>query len=175
MKLSFKGIIPKIAADVFIAPGAKIIGNVEIKEGASVWPNAVIRGDMAPITIGKETNIQDNSTLHVDDEHPLIIGDQVTIGHNAILHGCKVGDNALIGMGAIISNGAVIGKESLIGAGTLIPPKKEIPPHSLVVGSPGQVKRKLTSEEIAELKKSAATYAKKAQVYQDETQEISQS
>ena len=168
MKLSFQGIIPQIAEDVFVAPGAKIIGNVEIQERSSVWPNAVIRGDLASITIGKETNIQDNTTLHVDAKQPLIIGDQVTIGHNAVLHGCKVEDNVLIGMGAIILNGAVIGKESLIGAATLIPPKKVIPPHSLVVGSPGKVKRQLTPEEIAELKRSAATYAKKAQIYQNE-------
>lgn len=172
MKLSYKGIVPKIAEDVYIAPGAQIIGKVEIEKGASVWPNAVIRGDMAEIIIGKQTNIQDNTTLHVDKENPLVIGNQVTIGHNAILHGCTIGDKALIGMGAIILNGAVIGKESLIGAGTLIPPGKEIPPHSLVVGSPGQVKRQLTNEEIAELHKSAETYAHKAQVYQHESQVI---
>ena len=165
---SFKGISPKVADDVYIAEGAQIIGDVVIDTQASIWPNAVVRGDMSYIRIGKFTNIQDNATLHVDTEHPLLIGDGVTVGHNAILHGCEIGNNSLIGMGAIVLDGAKVGEQSLIGAGALIPPGKEIPPHSLVVGSPGKVKRTLSEEELAGLKKSAKTYAKKAEIYRSE-------
>ncbi|AZR71974.1 gamma carbonic anhydrase family protein [Anoxybacter fermentans] len=170
MKFSYKGYSPKVADDVYIAPGAQVIGDVEIGAGSSIWPNAVVRGDMAKITIGQRTNIQDNCTLHVDDEHPLIIGDDVTVGHNAVLHGCTIGNNALIGMGAIILDGAKIGDQALIGAGTLIPPGKEIPPRSLVVGSPGKVVRELKDEELAALKRSAEVYAKKAQTYRKQVQ-----
>lgn len=165
---SFKGISPKIADDVYIAEGAQIIGDVTIGAQASIWPNAVVRGDMSYIRIGKFTNVQDNATLHVDTEHPLQIGDGVTVGHNAILHGCEIGNNALIGMGAIVLDGAKVGEQSLIGAGALIPPGKEIPPYSLVVGSPGKVKRTLSEAELAGLKKSATTYAKKAEIYKTE-------
>ncbi len=172
MKFSYQGITPKVAADVFIAQGAQIIGNVEIGQGSSIWPNAVLRGDVARITIGQKTNIQDNSTLHVDSKYSLTIGNEVTIGHNAILHGCTIGDNVLIGMGAIVLDGAKIGDQCLIGAGSLIPPGKEIPPRSLVVGSPGRVKRTLNDTEITALKTSASGYAQKAQIYLSEVQVI---
>lgn len=165
MRFMYKGITPQIAEDVYIAPGAQVIGDVRIGPGSSLWPNAVVRGDMAPITIGERTNIQDNSTLHVDTEHPLTIGNAVTVGHNAILHGCIIRDNALIGMGATVLDGAIIGEFALIGAGALIPPGKEIPPRSLVVGAPGKVVRQLSDEEVNHLQRSADVYAEKAQTY----------
>lgn len=165
MRYTYKGIAPNIADNVYIAPGAQVIGDVQIGSGSSLWPNAVVRGDMAPITIGEETNIQDNSTLHVDSGHPLTIGNSVTVGHNAILHGCTIMDHALIGMGAIVLDGAKVGEFALIGAGSLIPPGKEIPPRSLVVGSPGKVVRELSEEEMKHLKQSATVYAEKAQIY----------
>lgn len=170
MKYTYKGIAPKVAKNVYIAPGAQIIGNTEIDEGSSIWPNAIVRGDMDKIIIGRRTNIQDNSTLHSDTGYPLVIGDDVTIGHNAILHGCTIENNALIGMGAIVLDGAKVGEQALIGAGALVPPGKEIPPQSLVVGSPCKVIRKLSEDELESLKNSATTYAKKAEIYRTQVQ-----
>lgn len=168
MKQSYKEFTPEVAEDVYVAPGAQIIGQVKIGAKSSLWPNAILRGDMAAITIGEKTNVQDNSTLHVDTNHPLKIGNNVTIGHNAILHGCTVEDYALIGMGAIVLDGAKIGEKALIGAGALVTPGTEIPPRSLAVGSPAKVVRELKDEEIANLEKSAETYAKKAETYMNQ-------
>lgn len=165
MRYTYKGIIPKVHEDVFMGPGSAVVGDVEIGAGSSIWPNAVVRGDMASIKIGQNTNIQDNATLHVDPGHPLTIGDGVTVGHNAILHGCTIANNALIGMGAIVLDGARVGEFALIGAGALVPPGKEIPPRSLAVGSPCKVVRELTEEELSHLRRSATAYAEKAQVY----------
>lgn len=170
MKYTYKGIAPKVAKNVYIAPGAQIIGDTEIGEKSSIWPNAIVRGDMAKITIGRRTNIQDNSTLHVDHGHPLTIGDDVTVGHNAILHGCTIENNALVGMGAIVLDGAKVGEQALIGAGALVPPGKEIPARSLVVGSPCKVVRELKEEELTALKQSPITYAEKAEVYRTQMQ-----
>ncbi len=139
---------PSLAVDVFIAPGAHVIGRVTIGTGSSVWFNAVIRGDMAEIIIGAETNIQDNVTVHVDYDQPVRIGSRVTVGHNAILHGCIVEDEVLVGMGAIILNGAVIGHGSLIAAGSLITPGTVIPPRSLVMGFPAKKVRELTADQL---------------------------
>lgn len=165
MKYSYKGHIPEIADDVYIAPGASVIGRVTIGASSSIWPNAVVRGDIATITIGERTNIQDNSTLHVDSDHPLRVGNDVVVGHNAILHGCTIEDNCLIGMGAIVLDGAIIGEGSLIGAGALVAPNKVIPPQSLVMGSPGKVIRELTAEEVEKIQHAAAEYAAKAQEF----------
>lgn len=165
MKYSYKGHIPKIASDVYIGPGASVIGRVTMGAGSSIWPNAVVRGDIAEICIGERTNIQDNSTLHVDSGHPLKVGNDVVVGHNAILHGCTVEDNCLIGMGAIVLDGAIIGERSLIGAGALIAPNKVIPPQSLVMGSPGKVVRNLTEEEVEHIRHAAAEYSAKAQEF----------
>ena len=148
----------KIAETVYIAEGAKIIGDVTVEEGASIWYNAVIRGDRAPIRIGKCSNVQDNAVVHEDGSYPVTIGDYVTIGHGAIVHGCTVGDNTTIGMGAIIMNGAVVGKNCMIGAGALITQNKEIPEGSLVMGSPAKVIRSLTSEEIERFKENTMHY-----------------
>ncbi len=150
----------KIHPDTFIAESADVMGDITIDEGSSIWYSAVARGDMNYIKIGKYTNVQDNATLHVDTHEPLEIGDCTTIGHNAVVHGCTVGDNCLIGMGAIILNGATIGDNCIIGAGTLITEGTVIPPNSLVIGTPGKVKRQVTEEEIQTIKHNAIRYEK---------------
>lgn len=149
---------PKINKDTFVAETADILGDVTIGEGSSIWYGTVIRGDMSYVKIGKFTNIQDNVTVHLDTNQPTEIGDYVTVGHNAIIHGCKVGDNCLIGMGAIILNGAEIGENCIIGAGTLVTKDSKIPPNSLVIGSPGKVLRQTTDEEIKTIKDNAVRY-----------------
>jgi carbonic anhydrase/acetyltransferase-like protein (isoleucine patch superfamily) len=150
----------KIHSEAFIAETADIMGDVTVGEGSSLWYGAVARGDMNYITIGKCTNIQDNATLHVDTNSPLEIGDYTTVGHNAVAHGCKVGNNCLIGMGAIILNNAVIGDNCIVGAGALITKEVNIPPNSLVLGAPGKVKRELSKEEIETVKNNAIRYEK---------------
>lgn len=156
---------PQIPEGTFLAPGVCITGDVQLGPQVSFWCNAVARGDVNLIRIGRETNIQDLCVLHVTEETPLLIGEQVTVGHNAILHGCTIGNRCLIGMGSIILDRAVIGDECLIGAGTLITERTEIPAGSLVVGSPGKVKRALTPEERALLKSGAEHYRKYAATY----------
>jgi len=130
---------PIIEQTVFIADGAKIFGDVEIAAGASIWFNAVIRGDEGKITIGANTNIQDNCVLHSDDGAPVEIGENITVGHGAVIRGCRIGNNTLVGMNATLMSGAVIGENSIIGANTFIPYKKVIPPHSIVIGVPGRI------------------------------------
>lgn len=148
----------KIHADTFIAPTATVVGDVTIGEGCSVWYQAVLRGDMAPIKLGRHTNVQDGCLLHVAADYPLVLGDYVTIGHGAIVHGCTIEDGVLIGMGAIILDGAVIGSGSIIGAGALIPEGKVIPPRSLVVGVPGKVVRTIDAERAEHLLAHAREY-----------------
>lgn len=149
---------PSIASSVFLAQGAQIVGDVTIGEHSSVWYNAVLRGDCAPIVVGRDTNIQDAAVLHCSQKAPTIVGDGVTVGHTAILHSCTVGNHSLIGMGAIVLDQAVIGKECLIGAGALVTPRTVIPDGSLVVGSPAKVKRTLTQEEKEQLRENALEY-----------------
>ncbi|MBO6920049.1 MAG: gamma carbonic anhydrase family protein [Rhizobiaceae bacterium] len=158
MIYSLGELTPKIAEGVLIAPGSFVIGNVEIAPEASIWFGVVLRGDNEPMSIGKGSNIQDNSVLHSDPGFPLIIGQNCTIGHNAIVHGCTIGDGSLIGMGAIVLNGAVIGQNCLIGAGALVTEGTVIPDNSLVVGSPARVKRQLTEEHIESLRETASQY-----------------
>ena len=162
MILTYKSHHPNIDDTCFIAHSSEIIGKVEINDQSSVWYGAVIRGDMANITIGKRTNVQDNATIHVSTGFPTVIGDDVTIGHNAIVHGATLGNRVLIGMGSIILDGAVIEDDVVIGAGALIPPGKTIPSKSLVVGSPGKVIRNLDDEALQSLIKSADTYVLEA-------------
>ncbi|OWZ83285.1 gamma carbonic anhydrase family protein [Natranaerobius trueperi] len=161
----YEGYSPKISEDVFVATGAQIVGDVLIKNGASIWFNAVLRGDLEKVSIGQKTNIQDGCICHVDKDEPLIIADYVTVGHGAILHGCTVEKGALIGMGATVLNGAKIGENSIVAAGALVPEGKEIPPRSLVVGVPGKVIKELSEEEVKKLIDSAENYYKKAQKY----------
>ena len=142
----------------YIAEGAVVKGQVTMADGASVWYNATVRGDSEPIEIGRNSNIQDNAVVHVDLSHSVIIGDNVTIGHSAIVHGCTIGDNTLIGMGAIVLNGARIGKNCIIGAGALVTQGTDIPDGSLAVGSPAKVVRALTADEIEENHRNAMHY-----------------
>jgi len=166
--LPYQNFVPAIDESVFIAPGAFVIGDVKIEENSNIWYNTVVRGDIHPIRIGKYTNIQDNCTIHVMYNHPAVIGDYVTIGHGAIVHGCTVGNNCLIGMGAILLGYAEIGENCIIAAGSPIPERKVIPPNSLVMGSPGKVVRTLTDEEIEGIRESALKYAEVAQNYHNQ-------
>ena len=154
------GVAPELPADgdFWVAPGARLSGRIVLAKGASVWFNAVLRGDNEPIAVGEGSNVQDNCVCHTDHGFPLTIGPDCTIGHMAILHGCIVGEGSLVGMGATLLNGAVIGKGVLVGAGALVTEGKEIPDGVLVIGRPGKVVRNLTPAEIAGLRKSAAGY-----------------
>ena len=154
---------PDIHPSAFVAPGAVVRGEVHLAENSSVFYNAVLRGDRAPISIGEGTNIQDNCVVHVEYDLPVTVGKNVTVGHGAILHGCTVGDETLIGMGAIVLNGAQIGKSCLIGAGALVTQNAVIPDGCMAVGSPARVKRPLTPEAIASLHETALHYRQEAQ------------
>lgn len=165
MIYKYQGESPSIAQSCFIAPSADIIGRVTLKEDASVWYGAVIRADVATIKIGERTNVQDNVTIHVSKGYNTSIGDDVTIGHNAIVHACTVGNRVLIGMGAIILDGAVIEDDVIIGAGALIAPGKTIPSNSLVVGSPGKVVRSIDAKTIEGLLNSANVYVTEASLH----------
>lgn len=155
---SHAGHTPTVAPDAFVAPGAHLIGRVEIGPQASVWFNAVLRGDVEPIRIGPRSNVQDGTVMHTDAGFPLWVGAGVTIGHGVILHGCTIEDEALIGMGAVVLNGARIGDSSLIAAGTVVLEGTEVPPGTLVAGVPGKVRRELTEEERQRLRLNAEHY-----------------
>lgn len=155
---SLDGVAPEIAEDSWIAPDANIIGKIVVEEGASVWFGATLRGDNEEIRIGAGSNVQENTVMHTDMGFPLTVGKGCTIGHKALLHGCTIGDNSLIGMGAVILNGAKIGKNCLIGANALITEGKTIPDGSLVMGAPGKVVRELDEAAINGLKLSALSY-----------------
>jgi carbonic anhydrase/acetyltransferase-like protein (isoleucine patch superfamily) len=155
----------QVAADVFLAAGAQVVGDVTIGEESSVWFNAVIRGDCEAIRIGRGTNVQDNCVLHADPGFPCVLGDGVTVGHAAVVHGAKVGDNVVIGMKAVVMNGAEIGRDSLVGVGAVVTEKTVIPPGSLVIGLPGRVLRSLTAEEIDRNRHSAAHYVAAAKAF----------
>ena len=144
--------------EYWIAPTAVVVGNVFLKKNASIWFGAVLRGDNDPITVGENSNVQDNCVLHTDPGQPLTIGDNVTVGHMVMMHGCTVGDNSLVGIGAIVLGGARIGRNCLIGAGALITEGKEIPDFSVVMGAPGRVVRTLTPEQAAGLAAGAMHY-----------------
>ncbi|MDR2341499.1 MAG: gamma carbonic anhydrase family protein [Campylobacteraceae bacterium] len=168
MIYDFKKITPQIGKNIFIAKSADIIGDVKIGDDSSVWFKAVIRGDVHKIQIGKRTSIQDGAVVHVthyklddkSDGYPAIIGDDVTVGHGAILHGCVIANACLIGMGAVILDGANIGEESIVGAGSLVTQGKNFPARSLIIGSPARAVRMLKDEEVKELYASAARYVK---------------
>lgn len=156
------GIEPDLAQDCWIAPSADVMGKVTVGPRASVWFGAAIRGDNEMITVGTGSNVQENSVLHTDIGYPLTIGENCTIGHKVMLHGCTIGDNSLIGMGAIVLNGAVIGKNCLVGAGALITENKVIPDGSMVLGMPGKVVKKLTQSDTDGLRASATWYQETA-------------
>jgi carbonic anhydrase/acetyltransferase-like protein (isoleucine patch superfamily) len=149
---------PQIHKDAFVAETASVIGDVKIGEGSSVWYGAVIRGDIEDIVVGKYSNIQDNASVHTETDIPTRIGDYTVVGHNAIIHGCTLGDNTLVGMGAIILNNAVIGDNCIIGAGTVVTEGKKIPDNSMVIGIPGKVVREVTEEEKKAIRDNAVRY-----------------
>ncbi|WP_404333257.1 gamma carbonic anhydrase family protein [Mesobacillus maritimus] len=161
----YNGKTPNIASSAFIADYVTITGDVEIGEESSVWFNSSIRGDVAPTIIGSKVNIQDNSVLHQSPGNPLILEDEVTVGHQVILHSCIIRKNALIGMGSVILDGAEIGEGSFIGAGSLVPQGKKIPPNSLAFGRPAKVVRELNDEDIKDMQRITREYAEKAQYY----------
>jgi carbonic anhydrase/acetyltransferase-like protein (isoleucine patch superfamily) len=165
----YRGICPRIAASCYIDPSAQVIGDVEIGERSSVWPNVTIRGDVNHIRVGEESNVQDNSVIHVEhDIYPTLIGNRVTVGHSVTLHGCIVEDDCLIGIGAIVLNGAKIGQGSVIAAGALVPERMEVPPGSMVMGVPARVKRPLTDDERERFRENAQNYVRYRQIYREE-------
>ncbi|MDR1961371.1 MAG: gamma carbonic anhydrase family protein [Gracilibacteraceae bacterium] len=162
MIYTFAGHRPALGRDVFIAPGARVIGRVTLGDQCGVWYNAVLRGDTDALIIGPRTNIQDASVLHTDQGIELVIGAGVTIGHSCVLHGCRVGDGALVGIGAVVLNEAVIGAHSLVAAGSLVTERKTFPSHTLIMGNPAKVVRELTEAELAKLERLAADYVERA-------------
>ncbi len=166
MLIKFQNYIPKIGKEVLICDGAKVIGEVELGDNVSIWYNCVLRGDVNYIKVGNNTNIQDLSVVHVwhrkkgiqNSGYPVIIGNNVTIGHNCIIHACNIEDNCLIGMGSIIMDGAKISKDSIVGAGAVVTKGKQFPPRSLILGNPAKLIRNLSQEEVEEIGKSALRY-----------------
>ena len=163
---TFQGIKPTIADSAFIEETAVVIGDVVVGEESSIWFNAVVRGDVNYIRIGNRTNIQDLSVVHVThDTHPTILGDDVTVGHHVVLHGCTIKDRVLVGMGAILMDGVVIGEDSIVGAGALVTERTIAPPKSLLLGSPARVKRAVTDAELNWIRQSAQNYIGYARQY----------
>ena len=166
---AYRGILPKIAASAYIDQSAQVIGDVAVGERSSIWPNVSARGDVNSIRIGDDSNIQDNCVLHCDaGRFPLAIGDRVTVGHLAMLHGCTIEDDCLIGIGAIVLNGAKIGRGSVIAAGAVVPEGAEVPAESMVMGVPAKVKRALTTEERERFRQNAQHYVEAARIYKDD-------
>jgi carbonic anhydrase/acetyltransferase-like protein (isoleucine patch superfamily) len=167
MLISHNGKQPIVHETVFLAPGAYLIGDVKVGKESTIWFNSVLRADEGAITIGDRCSIQDNSTIHLYEGCPVTIEDEVTVGHNVILHGCKIGKRSIIGMGSTILDGAEIGEECIIGANTLIPSGKKIPPRSLVVGSPGKVVRDITEKDLELIQLSIDTYVQKGYEFKE--------
>jgi carbonic anhydrase/acetyltransferase-like protein (isoleucine patch superfamily) len=165
MKIHVGGHSPTVHDTSWIAPNATVIGQVRLGERVGIWYNAVLRGDMDSITVGDRTNVQDGCVLHADPDTPLVVGAGVSVGHNAILHGCTIGDDVLVGMGATVLNGAKIGSGSLIAANALVPQGAEIPPGSLAAGVPGKVRRALTEAEQDSIRVNAAMYLDALQLH----------
>jgi carbonic anhydrase/acetyltransferase-like protein (isoleucine patch superfamily) len=157
--------VPQLAEDVYVAPNATVIGDVRLAAQASVWFGAVLRGDVERLTIGRGSNIQDNSVLHSDPGAPLVLGELVTVGHMVTLHGCHVGDHCLIGIGAIVMNHAHIGARSIVGAGALVTEGKSFPDGVLIIGSPARIVRELTAGEMERMAGTAQRYVDRARIY----------
>lgn len=166
MLVAYQSVFPQVAEDVFIAPGVVVIGQVTLKKGANIWYNTVLRGDVDKITIGEYTNIQDGCTIHCEHNAPTVIGNYVTVGHNAVLHSCQVDDCCLIGMGAIVLDNAKVGYGSIIGAGAVVTKGTIIPPNSLVLGCPAKVVKGLPANQGEENKKNADFYYELSNEYQ---------
>ena len=165
MIVKLNDIKPKVSENIFIAENAVIIGDVELAENVSIWFGAVLRGDIEKITIGKNSNVQDNSTIHTDYGIPCVVGENVTVGHNVILHSCSIGDNVIVGMGSTILNGAKIAKNCLIGANSLVTHKIQFEEGSLILGNPAKVVRKLTDKEIEHIQENANHYVENSKRY----------
>ncbi len=163
---------PEISETAFVAAEATLTGQVRLAERCSVWPGAVIRGDNEPIRIGAASNVQEGAVLHADPGYPLTVGDRVTVGHQAMLHGCTVGEGSLIGIQAVVLNGAVIGRHCLVGAGAIVTERKVFPDRSLILGAPAKVVRELTDADLANLERSAADYALRAATYRSELERV---
>jgi carbonic anhydrase/acetyltransferase-like protein (isoleucine patch superfamily) len=170
MLRSFRNVVPTIDPSAYVDESAQVIGDVVLGAESSIWLNAVVRGDVNYIRIGRQSNLQDGVIVHVNHQpsYPTIVGERVTVGHGAILHGCVVEDRCLIGMGAILLNGSHVGSDSIVAAGTLVPERTVIPPRSLVMGSPGKVRRALTDAELAFILEGAANYVRYRLEYMDQ-------
>ncbi|MDE0396593.1 MAG: gamma carbonic anhydrase family protein [Candidatus Poribacteria bacterium] len=169
MLIEYEGITPDVHASVFVAPGAMVIGDVTIGEESSIWFNSVLRGDLEPIRIGCRTNVQDGAVIHMDKEIPCLIGDDVTIGHGAILHSCTIGNAALIGMGAILLTGSIIGERAIVAAGTLVREGQEIPPGTVAMGVPAKVRREATEAELERVRHGKDDYVLRGKLMQKST------
>ena len=163
---------PQVPASAYVAAEASLIGQVTLGERASVWFGAVARGDNEPITIGTESNIQEGAVLHADPGYPLKIGNNVTVGHQVMLHGCTIGDGSLIGIQAVVMNGAVIGKQCLVGAGAIVTERKTFPDRTLIIGAPAKAMRELTDAEVANLASAAAGYVSRGALFRDELERV---
>lgn len=163
---------PEIDPSAFVADSASVIGKAKIESGASIWFGVTIRGDNECITVGANSNVQDGCVLHTDPGYPLDIGNDVTVGHQAMLHGCTIGEGSLIGIQAVILNGAKIGRNCLVGAGALITEGKEFPDNSLILGAPAKVARTLSAEDVAGLRRNSAIYVLRAQIFKTELKRI---
>jgi gamma-carbonic anhydrase len=170
MLRSFRNVVPTIDPSAYVDESAQVIGDVVLGAESSIWLNAVVRGDVNYIRVGRQSNLQDGVIVHVNHQpsYPTIVGERVTVGHAAILHGCVVEDRCLIGMGAILLNGSHVGSDSIVAAGTLVPERTVIPPRSLVMGSPGKVRRALTDAELAFILEGAANYVRYRLEYMDQ-------
>jgi carbonic anhydrase/acetyltransferase-like protein (isoleucine patch superfamily) len=168
MIIEYNRIVPTIGSNVFIAPTAIVIGDVTIGDGASIWFNAVLRGDMAPIRIGADTNIQDNCTVHTDYGKPAIVGDRVTVGHNAVIHGCTIEAGSLIGIGAIVLNDAHVKAQSVVAAGSIVREGAQFGPRQLIAGAPASVKKDLGDHPMDRFERSVEQYLKLSASYQEQ-------
>jgi carbonic anhydrase/acetyltransferase-like protein (isoleucine patch superfamily) len=162
---------PELAPSAWVAPGAYVIGEVSLGEESSVWYGAVLRGDTEPIRIGDRTNVQDGCILHADPGFPAIVGEGCVVGHNAVVHGCQIGDNCLVGMGATILNGAKIGDGSIVAAGAVVPEGREFPPRSLIVGVPAKRAAEVTYEQAADIERGASEYVERAASHRESLEE----
>jgi len=164
--------VPQVHATAYVAESAELIGSVVIGEGASVWSNVSMRGDNEPIVLGKNSNVQESSVLHTDPGHPLVIGEGATVGHMAMLHGCRIGDGALIGIQAVVLNGAVIGRNCLVGAGALVTEGKVFEDGQLIIGTPAKAVRALSADEIANMQRAAKGYVERTTRYKTSLKRI---
>ncbi len=167
-----KGFKPEIDQTAFVHKSAVVTGNVTLKENASVWPCAALRGDMSRIVVGKNSNVQDNSVLHTNEDQPLVLGENVVVGHSANLHSCEIGDGSLIGIGAIVLDGVKIGKNCMVAAGSLVTPNKEFPDKSMIMGSPAKAVRELTQADIDYQRELVAHYMQEARDYMETEEEL---